>query len=170
MKRNFYFIVFTLLSAFMFVSCKSAEQKRAEEYLQNQMESPSSFKVISCEMNESEAYSTFDTIYHVKKIKGKEYYSIKVLIDSIKVTERQYPTRHSYFIKYDAANIFGAILRDSTSIYVANGKCYSIEEFRELGKEIHYAAEAVDFIVRDPKNILMNEGEWIYEWELYGIR
>ena len=70
MKRIFYFIVFALVSTFVFVSCKSAEQKKAEEYLQNQMKSPSSFKVISCELDLLEAYSTFDTIYHVKKIKG----------------------------------------------------------------------------------------------------
>ena len=176
MKRIFYFIVFALVSTFVFVSCKSAEQKKAEEYLQNQMKSPSSFKVISCELDLLEAYSTFDTIYHVKKIKGTkssfsdDYISIdNVLIDSIKVTERQYPARHSYLIEYDAANSFGAILRDSKSIYVVNGECYDLETFVKIGKEIPYSAEAVNLTIKDPYGVFIKEGEWVYKWDLYGF-
>ena len=132
MKKNYLFIALSLFCA-VFVSCTSKDQKAAVEYLKNTMKSPSSFKVIDVEVTEMEPSSSFDTLYHISEVYDYTIYSIRrvdsVAVDSIKIMRIDYPVYTNYFIEYDAANSYGAIIRDHESVVVCNGEANLFWDF-----------------------------------------
>lgn len=105
------------------------EQNGAIEFLKTQMKSPTSFQVVSVRVDTCAPYELVDTLYHISKI-YKNFYSIdKVYVDEAKLRTHKYPARNEYHIEYDAANSFGAILRERATIIAVNGEYYNTLDF-----------------------------------------
>ena len=125
MKKNYLFAVLTFVCV-IFASCTSKEEKAAIQYLKSTMKSPSSFKVINVSYTEMDARIEFDTLYHISKVQERNVYGMRnvdaVEIDSIKIMRIEYPAYTDYSIEYDAANSFGAIIRDTESVVVCKGE------------------------------------------------
>ena len=168
MKKNYVAIALCLVCA-IFTSCIDKDQKAAEEYLKNMMKSPSSFKVISVDLTEMEPSSSYDTLYHISKVYDHYFYSIhefdSVAIDSIRIMRRDYPAYKNYFIEYDAANSYGAIIRDSEFVIVYEGEACSLTDFiaKFSDKEVldHTEAYKVTIVPRYPLEKDMKVGNWL---------
>lgn len=132
--KKIYFVLALCLGALV-VSCSgNKEQKQAEEYLQNILRSPSSFKVIKVEKSQVDASVSYDTIFHINRVYlDKNYYYLRrvesVVIDSIQVFRTDFPAYTNYQIEYDAMNTYGAVLRDEDNVLVCDGKCYFYSEY-----------------------------------------
>ena len=166
MKNYYVFIALAFVCATLF-SCSSKEQKAATEYLKGTMKSPSSFKVVSIEEDQMEARSSYDTLYHVSKLYEHSTYSLhyvdSVKIDSIKIMRTDYPAYTNVFIEYDAANSYGAIIRDSEFVVVYNGDACSLSDFIEkYGMESldHYEAHSTT-LENNFSNDNIKKGDWI---------
>jgi hypothetical protein len=171
MKKYHLFFALSIMCA-MFASCTSKEQKAATEYLKGTMKSPSSFKVISIEEDQMEARSSYDTLYHVSKLYEHSFYSLhyvdSIKVDSIKIMRTDYPAYTNVFIEYDAANSYGAIIRDSEFVVVYNGDACSLSDFiKNYGVESldHYEAHSTT-LKNNWDNDSIKEGDWISLWNL----
>ena len=153
--KKYYLVMALFLVCALLTSCgnngkqegqqkEDFKQKAAIELLKRSLKSPSSFELINIIDMESEAHSTYDTLYHVKKINETAYYDMNVVIDSIQIWRTDYPDCMYYLITYDAANSYGAILRGNESIYVT---------------EDNMAYFSVDFIYKYKENKVLDHTE-----------
>lgn len=156
-------------------SCTSKEQKAAEEYLKNTMKSPSSFEVIEVKKSEHEASTSYDTIYHIGSVyetKGSYRFRLSldsVFVDSIQIWRIEYPAIVSYSIEYDAANSFGAILRDKEDVYVtADGETYFPNEFigKCIDEKILDHTEVFSRIYSKGIGYSIERGEWVDRYQI----
>lgn len=174
---NKYLAIALCLVCAMFVSCTSKEQKAAEAYLKDSMKSPSTFKVISVEKFEHEPNTSFDTLYHVGKIYETLSYGYRlsldsIAIDSIQIWRIEYPAYIDYDIEYDAANSYGAILRDFKDVYVTpDGETYFPNEFfgKFLDEKKLDRIESYSRKYNRGLSYSLKEGAWISSYEL-GMR
>lgn len=175
MKKNFMAIALCLVCA-LFAACASKEQKAAVEYLKESMKSPSSFNVISVDAENKEVQISYDTLYHVKKCYGDNFYGIRtidsVLVDSIKVWRIEYPAHTEFFIEYDAANSFGAMIRDTEFVYYVDaGNIFFSKEYygKYFDEKIFDHQESYNLVFSSGVNRYIEENAWVYPYEL-GIR
>lgn len=172
--KKYLAIALCLVCAF-FSSCVGKEQKAAIEYLKNSMDSPSSFKVVKVDVSQHECKVEYDTLYHVKKVVYEESFGYRISlesieVDSIKIFRVEYPAYTDYEIEYDAANLFGAIVRDFDDVYVCNGKTFFASEyygvFRENKSFDHQ--ETYKKIYEDTMfaSLSLENGSWADRYEL----
>lgn len=172
MKKNLMAMALCLVCALL-ASCVSKEQKSAVEYLKNSMKSPSSFKVVSVEVEHKEARISYDTLYHVSKWYGFNSYGIRatdsVLVDSIEIWRIEYPMYTDYFIEYDAANSYGAIIRDSESVYyVDEENIFLFKEFisKYADEKVFDHKEAYEKVFTNGVSKYIKEDSWVYSFDL----
>lgn len=129
-------ILLFALVAIAVTSCKSPEQRMAEECLKQHLKCPSTLKVVEFSTNQREAEIDCDTMFHVVKVDGKRYscdkyyYSVKsVGIDSIRTITRKYPAFTMCAITYDAQNLMGAMVREEASVVIEGGKAIIWKEW-----------------------------------------
>ncbi|MBR3647213.1 MAG: hypothetical protein IKN59_02360 [Paludibacteraceae bacterium] len=149
-------------------SCVNKEQKIATEYLKDSMKSPSSFKVISVEKESIPARISYDTTYHIKNICKHSYKVDSVIFDSIKIWRSEYPKHLKFFIEYDAANSYGAIIRETEEVCVVNDKPFLWEEFITNvvdDKKLDHVEAYKKTIYHDILFTVDGE-EWIYDFQL----
>lgn len=145
------------------------KQKAAIELLKNSLKSPSSFELINIIDMESEAHASYDTLYHVKKVYETSYYEINVVVDSIQVWRTDYPNCMYYLITYDAANSYGAILRDRESIYVTedNMAYFSLDFISKyMENKVLDHTEKYDITYKNTMAYEAKKGEWVSKFDL----
>ena len=128
----------------------------------NSLKSPSSFKLINVNVSEKDASISYDTLYHIGKIRHNKYDN-DVIVDSIKIMKIEYPKCLINDIEYDASNSYGAIIRETEQIYVIteNEVYFPLEYFEEYKErkffdhtENYHKSYSVWY------NYL-NEGDWV---------
>lgn len=171
MKKNNLVIALLLLSILL-IACTSKEEKAAIEYLKDSMKSPSSFKVISVDKDDFDAQIDYDTLYHISQVYGT-YWIDSVLVDSIQIWRIEYPAHSTYFIEYDAANSFGAVLRNSDFIYVTKeGDTYFSKEFfsKYIDEKKYDHTESCSNIYKNSYDNrisqLLQPNEWAYSYQI----
>lgn len=145
------------------------KQKAAIEHLKNSLKSPSSFELINIIDMETEAHSSYDTLYHVKRLNETAYYEMNVVIDSVQIWRTDYPNYVYYLITYDAANSYGAILRDSESVYVTedNRAYFGIDFVSKYDeKKVLDHTEKYDKTYKDVRAYSVKKGEWVSKYDL----
>ena len=172
MKKNLMAIALCLVCALL-TSCASKEQKIAVEYLKASMKSPSTFQVVSVEIENMDTRVSYDTIYHVSKWYGFNSYGFRttdsVLVDSIEVWRIEYPAYTDFFIEYDAANSYGAIIRDSESVYyVDDENVFLFEEFisKYVDEKVFDRKESCKMVFRSDIDRNIKENTWVYPFQL----
>ena len=172
MKKNVMAMALCIVCALL-ASCTSQEQNAAVEYLKNSMKSPSSFKVINVKVEKEEANEHYDTLYHVCKCYGFDSYGIRstdsVLVDSIQVWRIKYPAYTNYSIEYDAANSYGAIMRETKSVYyVDEENIYFFEEFvrKYIDEKEFDHQDSYKKVYSSGVNDYIEENSWVYSLEL----
>ena len=118
---------------------------------------------------ETEAHSSYDTLYHVKRVNETAYYEINVVIDSVQIWRTDYPNYMYYLITYDAANSYGAILRDSESVYVTedNRAYFGIDFVSKYDeKKVLDHTEKYDKTYKDVRAYSVKKGEWVSKYDL----
>lgn len=135
------------------------------------MKSPSSFKVIEASENQMDARVTYDTLYHVCKIFATDLYGIRladsVRVDSMKIMRTDYPAYTNVDITYDAANAFGAVIRDVESVVVYNEEACSFKDFvNKNGVESLDHTEVFEKTYVHHVSGNMKEGDWVDQIDL----
>ena len=158
-------------------ACKSDQQKKCEEYLRQNLNCPSTLKVVGYSETYMDESVDIDTTYHVRKIYGKMGWSSwksisSIKVDSLRETTITYPAHWDCNITYDAQNLLGATVRESLHLIVPSGYGYAMTwsrwfDSRYNVRDMRTWAESHTFSNIPEKSLdVMYDGKWAYKYEL----
>lgn len=122
-------ILLFALAVLALTSCKSREQRIAEDFLKQHMKCPSTLKVVEFTKNEVPTEEKRDTLYRISKIAGKKIWDGSypkssariVYIDSVRESVTTIYSHTVCHLSFDAQNLMGATMRDQATIVLEFG-------------------------------------------------
>lgn len=174
-------LILCAIIALSFVSCNTKE-KKATECLETRLKCPSSLNVVSVEKEKRDAIVIYDTIYHVNEIYGQTFEYMddvyetadSIRIDSICIVKHMYPASTLYTITYDADNLMGAHVRNTSYVIEDHSDNTFLMDDEFAIKYMHdheydYRAKTMLIYIKT-WNIFLRSNTWISSFDFTSIQ